>query len=151
MDVTIRRARPEEARGLSDVALRSKAHWGYDPGFLERAERELTVRAIDLALGRTFVAERDGAVVGFYGLEYEAPELGLAYMFAEPRHIGSGVGAALMAHATAEAKRHGATTLRIESDPNAEAFYLRMGAKRVGEVPSGTEPGRLLPLLQLVL
>ena len=65
--------------------------------------------------------------------------------------IGSGVGAALMTHATAEAKRHGATTLRIESDPNAEAFYLRMGAKRVGEVPSGTEPGRLLPLLQLVL
>ena len=88
MDVTIRRARPEEARGLSDVALRSKGHWGYDPGFLERAERELTVRAIDLALGRTFVAERDGAVVGFYGLEYEAPELGLAYMFVEPRHIG---------------------------------------------------------------
>ncbi len=42
----------------------------------------------------------------------------------------------------------GGATLRIASDPNAEGFYLKMGARRVGETPSQPE-GRALPLLLL--
>jgi hypothetical protein len=38
--------------------------------------------------------------------------------------------------------------LRIASDPFAEGFYRRMGARRVGVVPS-TPRGRTLPLLLL--
>ncbi len=34
---------------------------------------------------------------------------------------------------------------RIAPDPDAEAFYLRLGARRVGEVAS-TSTGRTLPL-----
>ncbi|WP_067619878.1 hypothetical protein [Alicyclobacillus acidiphilus] len=41
--------------------------------------------------------------------------------------------------------------LTIRPDPNAEPFYLAMGAQRVGEVPSGSIPGRMLPLLQYLL
>ena len=78
MDVTLRAARPEEAPGLSDLALGSKLVWGYDPAFLERAERALTVRAVEVALGRTFVAMRDRHIVGFHGLEGAPLELGLA-------------------------------------------------------------------------
>jgi len=37
----------------------------------------------------------------------------------------------------------------IDADPNAEGFYLKMGAERVGESPSGSIPGRMLPLLQV--
>ena len=33
----LRPARPEEAGLLSDLALRSKAHWGYPPDFLAAA------------------------------------------------------------------------------------------------------------------
>ena len=32
----LRPARPGEAAALSDLALRSKAHWGYDQAFLDR-------------------------------------------------------------------------------------------------------------------
>ena len=39
----------------------------------------------------------------------------------------------------------GATELYIEADPFAAAFYERMGAVRVGEVPSASIPGRVLP------
>ena len=42
-------------------------------------------------------------------------------------------------------------TLHIHSDPFAEGFYLRNGAIRIGETPSGSIPGRLLPLLRLDL
>jgi hypothetical protein len=33
--------------------------------------------------------------------------------------------------------------------PNAEGFYRKMGAERVGETPSGSIPGRMLPLMQV--
>ncbi|SCB67628.1 GCN5-related N-acetyltransferase [Bacillus mycoides] len=36
----------------------------------------------------------------------------------------------------------------IDSDPNAKGFYVKMGAKLIGETPSTVFKNRLLPLLQ---
>ena len=69
----------------------------------------------------------------------------------EPRHIRSGVGRALLAHAIAEARRRGAERLTILADPNAAGFYERNGAVRIGEAPSDAGPGRLLPLYEVRL
>jgi GNAT superfamily N-acetyltransferase len=69
----------------------------------------------------------------------------------EPRHIRSGVGRALLAHAIAEARRRGAGRLTILADPSAAAFYERAGAVRIGEAPSDAVPGRLLPLYEVRL
>lgn len=41
--VRIRRARPDEAGALSELALQSKAHWGYDPRFLEACREDPTL------------------------------------------------------------------------------------------------------------
>jgi len=37
----VRPARPDEASTLSELAVRSKAWWGYDVAFLDRCRREL--------------------------------------------------------------------------------------------------------------
>jgi hypothetical protein len=58
------------------------------------------------------------------------------------------VGRALFEHAVGTAASLGAEVVGIEADPNAEGFYRRMGAKRVGEIVyelDGRE--RVLPLL----
>jgi hypothetical protein len=47
--------------------------------------------------------------------------------------------------------REGARRLLIEADPNAERFYERLGAQRIGEAPSTAVPGRLLPLLEFTI
>ena len=65
-------------------------------------------------------------------------------LFVEPRHIRSGVGRVLLAHAVAEARQRGAERLTILADPNAAGFYERNGAVRIGEAPSDAVPGRLL-------
>ena len=44
-----------------------------------------------------------------------------------------------------------AAELRIEADPEAVPFYQRMGAKITGSAPSGSIPGRRLPLLRYTL
>ena len=77
--------------------------------------------------------------------------LDLNKLFIEPRHIRSGVGRALLAHAIAEARRRGAGRLTILADPNAAAFYERAGAVRIDEAPSDAVPGRLLPLYEVRL
>ena len=40
----IRQARVDEARLLSDLALRSKAHWGYPPEFIECCRAKTSVK-----------------------------------------------------------------------------------------------------------
>jgi hypothetical protein len=34
----------------------------------------------------------------------------------------------------------------IQGDPNAAEFYQRCGARKIGERPSASIPGRVLPL-----
>jgi GNAT superfamily N-acetyltransferase len=139
----LRPARPDEARLLSNLALRSKAHWGYNDSFLAACKHELTIRRGEMAARHVTVAEVDGAVAGHYTID--GHELG--QLFVDPAHIGRGVGRALWRHAVGVARELGIETLAIDSDPFAEGFYLAMGATRVGSVPSGSIAGRELPRL----
>ncbi|MFI2782889.1 GNAT family N-acetyltransferase [Streptomyces sp. ALB3] len=147
----LRPGRPSEATALTGLALRSKAHWGYDEAFMAACRDELTVRPGDTAGGRTVVAEEDGRVLGFTTLAGEPPEGALAMMFVEPDTIGRGVGRLLFEHTVEHARRLGFVRLTIDADPNAEPFYTAMGAVRIGATPSGSVPGRELPLLELGL
>ena len=145
----IRDARRGDEEELTALALRSKAHWGYDDEFLERARPELEVTAVDLERLAIGVAEAGGPI-GFYAIEVDGERAELRAMFVDPPRIGEGVGAALFAAALDAAREAGVTTLVIESDPNAEAFYRSRGAVRVGERVSPST-GRALPLLELRL
>ncbi|MER5700259.1 GNAT family N-acetyltransferase [Streptomyces mirabilis] len=145
MDVLIRPARATEARMLTDLALRSKAHWGYDAEFLKACREELTVAANEVTRRRAMVADRDGHILGFTTLEGEPPTGVLGMMFVDPRAIGQGIGRLLFEHTIAAGRDLGFTQLTIDADPNAEPFYRAMGAVRVGNVPSGSIAGRVLP------
>jgi GNAT superfamily N-acetyltransferase len=147
----LRPARAEEAAHLSELALRSKGHWGYDADFLAACRAELTIAAADVVARRVTVAEVDGRAVGFYTLDGDPPVVELGQMFVDPAHIGAGVGRALWRHAVEVARDAGVTSFTIDADPYAEAFYLAMGAVRTGTVPSGSVGGRVLPRLTFVV
>jgi GNAT superfamily N-acetyltransferase len=172
--VSIRRARPSEARTLSDLALRSKAHWGYDDAFLEACRRELTVRPDRIEHDVVAVLETPGGIEGFYLLQAEldaapdtsgrsvigagsegaaktVPRAELELFYVDPASIGAGHGRRLWRHAVSAAREHGCRRIFIHSDPHAEGFYRAMGARHVGEVASGSIEGRLLPLMQFDL
>ncbi len=148
-----RPAQPSEAQPLTELARRSKRHWGYDDNFMRLAAEELTVRPDDLSRGSFIVVESETEeLLGFYALEELNDHSGeLAMLFVEPAHIGTGLGRALISDAVERAILMGWTTLRIEADPFAAPFYERMGAVLLGSVPSGSIPDRKLPLYQLNL
>jgi GNAT superfamily N-acetyltransferase len=149
--LTLRPAVPAEADALSRLALRSKGHWGYDEQFLAACRAELTLRPEQCDGVGTVVAERGGVLLGFYRLAGRPPVAELADLFVDPEAIGRGVGAALFADAVDRARALGIVRLTIDSDPNAEGFYARMGARRVGTVASGSISGRELPRLELAV
>ena len=151
MDVVIRPARATEADVLTDLALRSKAHWRYDADFLEACRDELTMAAHEVARRRTTVADRDGHILGFTTLEGELPTGVLGMMFVDPQAIGQGIGRLLFEHTTTAGRELGFTQLTIDADPNAEPFYRAMGAVRIGNVPSGSIAGRVLPQMVVTI
>jgi N-acetylglutamate synthase-like GNAT family acetyltransferase len=151
MSGIIRRARPDEAALLSDLALRSKGHWGYDAAFIEACRDDLTLTAEEIAATTVYVCEADGRVVGFYQLGDEDGDAELANLFVEPAAIGGGVGKALWRHAVALARERGYPAMVVQSDPYAEGFYRAMGMERVGETPSTVFAGRVLPQLRIAL
>lgn len=143
----IRRARPREARALTALAMRSKAHWGYDAAFMDACRGELTQTPHGLTRSRSFVCEEGRELVGFYRLDIAAGEAEVGQFFVAPAHIGRGVGAQLWRHLVGQAKRRGVRRIALESDPSAEAFYARMGARRIGSAPSASIANRRLPLM----
>ncbi|XXX74451.1 GNAT family N-acetyltransferase [Sorangium sp. So ce134] len=148
----IRPARPGEAELLSALALRSKAHWGYTPEFLEACRAEISISPAYVAQHPTFVLVRGDEPLGFYTLEaVSSTEAELGHLFVEPAEIGRGLGRALLAHAREEAQGRGYRALVIQGDPNAARFYEACGARRVGERRSGSIPGRMLPLFEIDL
>jgi len=149
--VSLRPAVPAEAGALSRLALRSKGHWGYDDEFLALCREELTLQPEQCDGVHIVVAEDGAALLGFYRLAGEAPVAELADLFVDPDAIGHGLGATLFADAVTCARALGISRLVIDADPNAEGFYARMGARRVGKVASGSIAGRELPRLELVV
>jgi GNAT superfamily N-acetyltransferase len=58
--------------------------------------------------------------------------LRLDHLWIVPQAMHRGIGRQLFEHAVEEATRLGYSCIKIEADPNAEGFYKRMGAVRVG-------------------
>jgi GNAT superfamily N-acetyltransferase len=149
--LTLRTPGPDEAAALTELCLRSKAVWGYDEGFMEACRDELTVTPEMLNSSYLQVAESDGCVVGVAQVTLEINCAELSKLFVEPTRLRCGAGRQLLDWAAKTAREAGATDLIIGADPQAAEFYRRMGAIDAGTVPSGSIPGRRLPLLKLRL
>jgi len=149
--VRIRLAQPGEAPALGALCVRSKAHWGYDAEFMRLAHRSLQIDPAAIDAGRVFVAtDARGVLLGVADC-CELPEPGafdLLHLFVDPQALRRGAGRALFEAACAWCAAQGATKLVILSDPNAAAFYRRLGARSIGEAPSDAIPDRALPLLE---
>ena len=147
----IRRAHPDEADALSALAVRSKAHWGYDAAFLERVRDAMTLRPDDVERHEVWVLEASsGAPIGYHRVIPGDPAE-LEDLWVEPAAIGSGGGRLLFEHAVEIARGSGASALEIDADPHAQGFYERMGALRIGETQSTLIPGRILPRMRVGL
>jgi len=149
--LTLRTPRPDEVIALTELCLRSKAVWGYDEHFMEACRDELTITAEKMKSSDFQVAESDGRVVGVAQITLKGKVAELSSLFVEPTRLRCGAGRQLFDWAKKTARSAGAAHLVIEADPYEAGFYRHMGAIDAGTVPSGSIPGRMIPLLRLSL
>lgn len=143
--VVIRRMEPDEAPHLRDLFYRSKAYWGYDEAFMQALRAEMGIQPEEIISGWVYgLVDHTGRTLGYYHLLLREDHLHLEDLFIEPDCIGKGYGRRLFDHAVETARALGYSSFTFESDPNAEGFYLQLGAIRTGEHES-IIPGRFIP------
>jgi len=131
--------------------MQAKAHWGYTAIQLDQWRESLSTSPQSVEQWPTFVAEDQGHAIGFAQINPELETWELVSLFVLPSHIGRGVGRALLKEALVTTKQAGRPVLHIDSDPNAEPFYLACGAVRIAaeRAPIEGDPERIRPQLHL--
>lgn len=150
----IRKAAAYEHAHLSEIAIASKAHWGYSQRFMQACADELLVTEDDLLnpLYTYWVILFDDDIAGYAALRpIDDHIIELNALFIKPSFMHKGAGSKIFKHFMPLLKISSYTHLRIFSDPQAAKFYEKMGAVLVGQEPSGSITNRFLPVYELSL
>ncbi|QUL38081.1 GNAT family N-acetyltransferase [Erythrobacter sp. JK5] len=151
MEIALRPPHAAELPAASALCLRSKAHWGYDQAFIDACRNELTLTPADLAESAVALALSGDTMVGLGQISHKSGVAELDKLFVEPEWIGRGIGKVLFDWSTGKARSLGARTMLVTADPYAVPFYEKMGFELIGEEPSASIPGRVLPVYRLTL
>lgn len=120
-ELLLRPAGPDDARAVADVQLASRAAAAMPPGIHTDDEVRAWLGG-RLATDEVWIAEADGAVVGYARLT----DTWLDDLYVVPAHAGQGVGSALLD--LAKAQRPGGFCLWVfEMNAPARGFYARHG------------------------
>jgi ribosomal protein S18 acetylase RimI-like enzyme len=154
MPLRIREAEVEDAETLGRIHVRAwrSAYRGqltddYLDGLSERdrADQWRGSLAAQRETWRTWVAERDGGVIGWAttgpseDADADARTGELYAIYLEPEHVGIGLGRELFAHAMNDLRARGfraATLWVLETNERARRFYELAGWKTDGTVTS---------------
>jgi len=179
--VHIEKARPEHAGTLTDIAISAKRHWNYPERWMEIWLPSLTISPEYISQNETWMAVAEKPA-GFYSLvdiviarrvlfptkqspslcrrllrslplpRNDEDSLWLDNLWVLPDFMGQGIGKQLFQHALERSKALGTFILKIEADPNAQSFYEKMGARKVGEHHSQVDgQPRILPIMEINL
>jgi N-acetylglutamate synthase-like GNAT family acetyltransferase len=152
MRIEIRTANPEEADTLTEIAHAAKRHWNYPESWIRKWQKDLTITREFITTHEVFVATINGEIAGCCALVMTGSLAEIEHMWIRPEQMGNGTGRALFEHARARAVEHGGNALELSADPNAEGFYARLGAKRVGDIPADMDgQTRVLPRMRMEL
>jgi ribosomal protein S18 acetylase RimI-like enzyme len=91
----------------------------------------------------------DNTIVGYYSFFYEGEHtIKLDNLFVLPEYIGKGFGRILMDDFLIIAKRSNVSKVVLDSEPNAEMFYAKLGFVKVGQIETSIK-NRYLPIMEL--
>jgi GNAT superfamily N-acetyltransferase len=157
--MVIRKADPSDDITLSELTFKSKSYWNYPEEYMKVWEQELTVTDDYIKQNIVYVVENNGIIIGYYSIkevkdEYWSGEtpvqkgFWLDNLFILPEFIGNGIGRKLIEHVKGICRNIGCKKIYIFSDPHAQGFYLKQGAKFIKDCPSSIE-GRTIPMMEL--
>jgi len=148
MPLTITQPVQEDADKLTRFILKSKRHWKYPDDWFEIWKDELRITPEDIRTRHFYMGQSEHDMVFVYSIKpLKNSTWELEDCWVAPDYIGKGYGNTLFNHMIGTLISLKCKTLTIVSEPFAEGFYLKMGARRVGEKESRIR-GRFLPILE---
>ncbi|HZR36307.1 MAG TPA: GNAT family N-acetyltransferase [Nevskia sp.] len=146
----LRPARAGEAGRLSAIAHAAKAALGYPPPLIAAWHEELTIEPELLLRHTVWALECEGAVQGFFSIHAAGSGAVLAHLWVDPPAQRRGFGSMLLRKALQLASVSRLAWLEVDAEPSAEAFYLRHGLHKVGEIaaPIPGDEKRVRPQLR---
>ncbi len=150
--ILIRRASPEDAEQLTRITLASKRYWNYPEEWIQRWLPELIFLPEYVSEHEMWLAVMGERSAAYYSLKQSEDSFWLENLWVLPEYIGQGMGRMLFQHALERSRVLGASTLKIESDPHAQNFYEKMGARKVSEHQYELDGHlRVLPIMEINL
>ncbi|WP_347173657.1 GNAT family N-acetyltransferase [Polaribacter uvawellassae] len=140
---------PSDAKTLTQIALESKAYWGYSSEQIESWKSDLTILPETFKDWRGCKFMMDTEIAGFYILNrVNSRTCFLEFLFVKPKFIGKNIGGQLVEHAITNCRTNSCEVLNVLSDPNAASFYEKYGFKTIS-LKESSVPGRFLPEMEI--
>ena len=144
-------ARLADINEINRLIESAKRYWGYSDELMNIWLPHLLLKPEDFDSRTLWVMKLENEIVAVCSIIFPSDcSCELEDFWVSPLHMGQGIGRKMFHFVIKHLKSINEKKLVIVSDPNAESFYIKMGAVRASLVAS--EPkGRMLPLMELII
>ncbi|MBF4464485.1 GNAT family N-acetyltransferase [Flavobacterium sp. LC2016-12] len=147
--MTIEKAISSDHQILTDITKKSKAYWGYSDEQIEKWSQFLTVTPVYIDANGVYKLIIEKKLAGYYSFLYEDEKtVKLDNLFILPEYIGKGFGKILMRHFLLEVEKTSVNKIILDSEPNAELFYTKLGFVKTGQIETSIKD-RFMPIMEL--
>ena len=149
--MTIEKANTIDHEILTEITKKSKAYWGYSEEQLVIWSNNLTITQDYIKRNDVFKLVNNNIIVGYYSyFPEEEKSMKLDNLFVLPEYIGKGFGKYLMTDFLNRMKEIKIEKITLDSEPNAELFYSKMGFVKIGEFETSIK-NRFMPIMEMNL
>lgn len=129
----LRNASPDEVERLNQFIRDSKSIWGYSKSFLDKYIDHWGLTPEIIEQRPIKILEADGEVNGIFRVGKHKKKIELDLFFVNNKLIRMGIGRKMWILTDEYVRAHKWKGFEIITDPHAEKFFERMGAKTIGK------------------
>jgi GNAT superfamily N-acetyltransferase len=147
----IEKASVEDNEILTEITKKSKAFWGYSEEQILKWKDNLTISEAYIETNSVYKLVDEDKIVGYYSFIIKEEKIAiLDNLFVLPEYIGKGFGKYLMNDFLYRMRNGKFKKITLDSEPNAEDFYLKFGFKKIGEFETSIK-NRFMPIMEMSL
>lgn len=149
--MTIEKANITDNEILTSITKKSKAYWGYSDEQIQKWDKNLTISQDYIRENNVFKLVDNDLIIGYYSYVFKDEKvIELDNLFILPEHIGIGFGKYLLLDFLNRMKEEKIERIILDSEPNAESFYAKMGFVKIGEFETSIK-NRFMPIMEMKL
>jgi len=148
-EYNIVKAKAEESILLNQLMRHSLSVWKYSEIELEKLMEHLKVAPELIDQSICYTARLSNAIKGF--ILFSEQENFLKKLYVDPSCINTGVGTLLWQRLIQDLREKNFKHINFLSDPNAQGFYEKKGAFKIGRRASKVFDGVYIPIMRYTL